>query len=439
MRLKISYVGMALFLVWAVACTKAMSSDRWTDHGAFHKTIFAADAIVVRDGGFDCCHSVDGQKAVFRVTDAKEIKEVADHIRFQSPQVMDGCMCCGCPGIDWYKDGKRVALTSVQHGNALRWKGFPGDARFTQESATWIVAWLAKHGIDGPQEEFEASKLQKAADQEARRLLHQYVPVSYLEAIKRVKAEADSKIGKDATVFERADINDRLSEKLRDKYIRAAFKDRKAMYASLFRIMGCLPTRWDVRHVPEQDEAYAFLVRAPREELDQAIRSAARSTDSAERQGAARLVFSQHEMIDCGKSEHDVAQWIVILAESAYADPFPENRRLVLHCLAKDYETLVPRVFERAVADPDVTVRRRAMEAIQAHGGDDSIRILRRVAAGEIRPRAAEVLPTDHAKGTAVHFGVEGMEEVKYPGTDREAARVAIKTIEQQRAVGKGR
>ena len=429
MCLKIPCVVVVAFLVWAIACTEATSSDQWTDRGEFQNTISAADAIVVRDGGFNCCQSVDGQKVLFRVTDAHEIKEVAEHIKFQSPQVLDGCMCCGYPGIDWYKDGIRVALTSVQHGIALRWKGFPGDAQFTQESAKWIVTWLAKHGVAGPEKEFEADKLRKTVEQEARGILRKYVPASYLNAIKRAEAEANStEMGKEETVLDRLD----KEKESKDKYIRAAFQDKKAMYVAIFQVMGCLPMRWDARYIPEQDEAYEFLVRAPREELDQAIRSAARSKDAAERQGAARIVFSQDYMTNYDKSEHDIAQWMVTLAETAYADPFPENRRLVLHRLAQDYETPVLDVFERAVADPDRTVRRRAIEALKAHGGNGAARILHRVAAGKIRPRTAVPVPTDYAKGADMSFGTDGMDEKACSDTDQEAANAASKEIEQQ-------
>lgn len=41
----------------------------------------------------------------------------------------------------------RVALTSIHHGDALRWKGFPGDATLTPESSRALALWLRDHGI----------------------------------------------------------------------------------------------------------------------------------------------------------------------------------------------------------------------------------------------------------------------------------------------------
>ena len=106
-----------------------------------------ADRIVVRAGGFDCCGPVDGQKVLFEVMDPDELAEVRDHLQFVPGKPSGGCLCCGFPGIDWHRGETRIALTSVQHGFALRWTGFPGDAGFTEESAQWLRQWFERHGF----------------------------------------------------------------------------------------------------------------------------------------------------------------------------------------------------------------------------------------------------------------------------------------------------
>jgi len=119
--------------------------------GEFHKAIEKADLVVVRDGGFNCCKSADGDKILFKTSDPKEIKDLYDHISFSGKQ--NACLCCGHPGIDWYKGKKRLALTSMQHGRALRWSGFKNfglnyaDAYFTEDSEKWLCAWFEKHGV----------------------------------------------------------------------------------------------------------------------------------------------------------------------------------------------------------------------------------------------------------------------------------------------------
>ena len=106
-----------------------------------------ADRIVVRDGGFDCCVLVDDQRILFEVTDVQELEEVRKHIQLVPETPDTACMCCGYPGMDWYRGPRRLALTGLQHGAAIRWRGFPMDARLTKASAEWMVTWLVRHGV----------------------------------------------------------------------------------------------------------------------------------------------------------------------------------------------------------------------------------------------------------------------------------------------------
>jgi hypothetical protein len=106
-----------------------------------------ADRIVVRAGGFNCCGPVDDQEVLFEVMDPDELAEVRAHLQFVPGEPSGGCLCCGFPGMDWYRGKTRIALTSIQHGFALRWTGFPGDAHFTEESAQWLRQWFERHGL----------------------------------------------------------------------------------------------------------------------------------------------------------------------------------------------------------------------------------------------------------------------------------------------------
>lgn len=120
----------------------------WTNTGAFARLIAGADRIVVRDGGFNCCGPVDDQKQLVVLTNVQSIVEFGKRIEFVETQKgLGGCLCCGYPGIDWYKGTNRLALTAVQHGSALRWKDFPGDAQLTPESSRALAKWLLEHGV----------------------------------------------------------------------------------------------------------------------------------------------------------------------------------------------------------------------------------------------------------------------------------------------------
>lgn len=125
--------------------------DLWPDweyKGDFNKLIDLADRIVIRDGGYNCCGPVDKQNILLEIKDPKRVKEFNKHIQFEKKQEWEACMCCGWPGIDWYKGDVRLALAAVQHGFALRWRDFPGDASLTKKSSTWLVKFLLKHKID---------------------------------------------------------------------------------------------------------------------------------------------------------------------------------------------------------------------------------------------------------------------------------------------------
>ncbi len=114
----------------------------------FFKTIAGANRIVILDGGFDCCvpiEAIDKERVFAVITNAVEIAAFTSMIRFEDGPMSPPCMCCGYPGIDWWKGGERVALTALQHGEALRWRAFSGDCPFTKESSQAIARWFKEH------------------------------------------------------------------------------------------------------------------------------------------------------------------------------------------------------------------------------------------------------------------------------------------------------
>lgn len=128
----------------------------------FLPAVAHADKIIVRADGFDCCGPVDETNILFQVTDQEDIESVRQHLIFVSRTTANAffetCMCCGGPGIDWYKGDKRIALTAMQHGHSVRWRGFStsrilgirfgyGDGPLTEESQKWLEAWLDSHGF----------------------------------------------------------------------------------------------------------------------------------------------------------------------------------------------------------------------------------------------------------------------------------------------------
>jgi len=120
----------------------------WRYQGELHKLIAGADRIVVRDGGFKDADGSTDDRILFEVTAPSQVKEVLENLELRKKQDLSRCACPGYPRLDWYQGKQRIALTSIQHGRAIRWKGFRGDAQLTGKSAEWLVHWLSRQGVD---------------------------------------------------------------------------------------------------------------------------------------------------------------------------------------------------------------------------------------------------------------------------------------------------
>ena len=113
----------------------------------FQAAVAEADRVVIRDGGFGCCTKPERDPVLLELKDPKEIAELRGIFRFKDLGSNSSCMCCGHPGIDWWKGDKLLARTAVQHLTALRWKRFNGDAELTPEASEALSAWFAGRSI----------------------------------------------------------------------------------------------------------------------------------------------------------------------------------------------------------------------------------------------------------------------------------------------------
>ena len=113
----------------------------------FQEAIAEADRVVIRDGGFGCCTKPERDPVLLVLTDTKEIAELRGIFKFKDRGSNSECMCCGHPGIDWWKGDELLARTAVQHLTALRWKRFNGDAELTPEASEALSAWFAGRSI----------------------------------------------------------------------------------------------------------------------------------------------------------------------------------------------------------------------------------------------------------------------------------------------------
>ena len=138
-------------VVTALAAMLLRPHPDWVYSGQFHAVIKDADRIVVRDGGYDWPDAVAALPVLFEINDSKQVNEVRQRIVFERNQYADVCGCHGYPVIEWYQGETRIVLVSLQHGEAIRWGGFSGDAYLTRKSGQWIVQWLIGHGVPKPE------------------------------------------------------------------------------------------------------------------------------------------------------------------------------------------------------------------------------------------------------------------------------------------------
>ena len=113
----------------------------------FQEAVAEADRVVIRDGGFGCCTKPERDPVLLELKDPKEIAELRGIFKFKDLGSNSSCMCCGHPGIDWWKGDELLARTAVQHLTALRWKRFNGDAELTPEASEALSAWFAARSI----------------------------------------------------------------------------------------------------------------------------------------------------------------------------------------------------------------------------------------------------------------------------------------------------
>lgn len=410
-----------LLATFCLAVLIAASVAIWREHAApprhvrrFHRAISPADRIVVRGQDFyDRCFREE-EDMLFEVTDKAKIAELREHLQFLARTPFPPRFCGDYPEIDWYRGDERLACMRLrQHDRSLEWSETNGIAMLTSESWQWIVQWLAKNDVPVTMAQGRA-----AAEETARQQIRDRMPAGFWEAV----AEADAKTAEQLRGWDLP--TSESTESLKDRYVGQLCKDRPLLYRALFRVMGDRHSSWESVECPELVEAFGFLTRAPREELDRAFRSAAESADRFERRGAARMVFTQHSMSLYGKTEDDFVRWMSELVDTAYSIQDCGNRELVLSRLVEYPQVLASDVLPKAIEDPNALVRRRAIEALRVRGGADAVALLRRVAAGQTKPRKARTF--------AERFRVEqAMEEVQDADTDAHAAKKALQAMGQ--------
>ena len=113
-------------------------------NSGFESAVKDADRIVVRDGGGRWSSNPEKDHVLFEITNKAEIATFNEMFRFCERELLQ-CKCSGYPGIDWWRDGQRIAVAGIHHRRKLRVTGISGDLCFTGESGCRVQDWLETH------------------------------------------------------------------------------------------------------------------------------------------------------------------------------------------------------------------------------------------------------------------------------------------------------
>ena len=161
---------------------------------SWHATLMAAlkevDRLRVRSGG-TCHRDISGEKTLFEVSDPAEIQRLVGSWKVEDKQSGFHCMCCGEPSLEFYKGDQLITTLGFHHGRSLRWpEGWPGDALLTTVASDSICDLLARHGIDEPKKELEASRKREAA---TRRLWAAYSSLAEESLLEQLRVAFESR------------------------------------------------------------------------------------------------------------------------------------------------------------------------------------------------------------------------------------------------------
>src|SRR6185436_14360161 len=116
----------------------------------------------VFDGGLNWDRPF-GDKVLAEVDDEFSILDLKQALR-----IVDGsgghCMCDGEPTLELLgRDGERLAVIGMHHGQAIRWSEWKDDARLAEGME--LLTWLVGCGVDGPLDDFLAAAEEGMQDQ----------------------------------------------------------------------------------------------------------------------------------------------------------------------------------------------------------------------------------------------------------------------------------
>jgi len=283
---------------------------------AFREAVAPADRLVLEGvdfepGGFGTWHELSA------VRERRALEEITSRIHVAEDDPLNGKSCC-CDGtvrLVFLRGEQRLAVFSVHHGRALRWRApvgpWTGDGRLTRESAVWVSEWIAAHGDPDPLAELRADLARDDSSEARWKRYAELLPASAWAALRSdTSREPASRILLDLDA------------------------EPAARLARWLRLFGCHEDDWaldlgidqalELLLIETPDSSWSALLLALPEDADL-------------RRGVARALFAVSQVREgLTAAHHEAVMGVLpVLAPIGLTQPRIENRRLTMAGLVR--------------------------------------------------------------------------------------------------------
>lgn len=142
---------------------------------AWDEMVRAANRIQILDGGMLTFKKGErsigkpmGEKVLFESRQQEDLESLRTCVRFRDDANGSFCMCPGSLAFVFFRGEEHLAVLGFHHGQSFRWDRWFGDGPLLENQG--ILDWLSERGINGPAQEVEQMKQQRAlAEQQYQR------------------------------------------------------------------------------------------------------------------------------------------------------------------------------------------------------------------------------------------------------------------------------
>lgn len=233
------------------------------------------DRLVVSD-----VYSAPGEQAPppFEITGEEVITGLLNNLEFDDLNSGFHCMCSGDSRVWFYKGTNLLVKISHHHGSSLRWNGWDGDSRFTEQAASHWRTWFMEHG----EMRFENMHQEKVREHVEQERINNLFLSAFPEGTETIIEQTS----------QNTDFGLQKPKPSAVKKLKKQFPNRKGLATAVAKGLGHLSAEgadtgsWSTTSTREQ-----LILQLAQNLSEDELREIATSSDPIVRLGAARLFF----------------------------------------------------------------------------------------------------------------------------------------------------